>query len=108
AFVALHGTYGEDGTVQEMLEECGILYTGSGPVASEKAFDKAMAKEEFVKAGIPTPRYAVVVSGNGEMKPASWMKLPVVVKPSRQGSTIGVSIVKESSEWAPACEKAAR
>src|SRR5258708_38901817 len=59
AFVALHGTFGEDGTLQRMLEDSGIAYTGSGPEASARAFDKIAAKIEFLAAGIPTPKYEV-------------------------------------------------
>src|SRR5260221_6708395 len=59
AFVALHGTFGEDGTLQRMLEEGGIVYTGSRPEASACAFDKIAAKKEFHAAGIPTPKYEV-------------------------------------------------
>src|SRR6266404_6606755 len=58
-FVALHGTFGEDGTLQRMLEDTGIAYTGSGPEASARAFDKIAAKAEFRAMGIPTPEYEV-------------------------------------------------
>src|ERR1035438_3094482 len=58
-FVALHGTFGEDGTLQRMLEDTGIAYTGSGPEASARAFDKIAAKEAFLAAGIRTPKYEI-------------------------------------------------
>src|SRR5579862_5634255 len=58
-FVALHGTFGEDGTLQRMLQDTGIAYTGSGPESSAKAFDKVAAKNEFQAAGIPTPKWEI-------------------------------------------------
>ena len=99
AFLALHGTFGEDGQVQRLLEKRGVPYTGSGPQASARAFDKARAKEEFVAAGIPTPRYVVLEK---DVRPLAAMKLPVVVKPARQGSSVGVTIVQDRArlEWA--------
>lgn len=91
AFIALHGRYGEDGCVQGICEVMGMPYTGSGPLASALAMDKAAAKKIFKFHGIPTPRFAVVTSGG---RPVS-MPLPVVVKPAAGGSAIGVSIVRE-------------
>jgi D-alanine-D-alanine ligase len=96
AFIALHGTFGEDGQIQRILESRGIAYTGSDAEASEKAFDKILAKQCFVEAGIPTPR-----SGRDA-------KFPVVVKPARQGSSVGVTIVRDrgalEAAWAKAHE----
>src|SRR5512145_2426784 len=60
AFLALHGTYGEDGTVQTLLEQLGVPYTGCGPEASRIAFDKALTKQRFLAAGIPTPRSMIL------------------------------------------------
>ncbi len=99
AFLALHGTFGEDGQVQRILETRGVPYNGSDSVASERAFDKAAAKEAFAAAGVPTPRHVVVerdVRGMAALKP------PVVVKPARQGSSYGVTIVTDPAklEWA--------
>jgi D-alanine-D-alanine ligase len=103
AFIALHGTFGEDGQVQRILEERGVRYTGSDPDASARAFDKVAAKELFVTAGIPTPEYVVV---NGNLSPAAAMKYPVVVKPARQGSSVGVTIVRDQAGLQAACAKA--
>jgi D-alanine-D-alanine ligase len=105
AFIALHGTFGEDGQVQRILEKRGVLYTGSGSEASARAFDKRAAKECFATAGIPTPEGVVV---NGELSAAAEMKLPVVVKPARQGSSVGVTIVRQPDALAPAIEAARR
>src|SRR5688572_15069657 len=66
-FLALHGTYGEDGTVQRRLEELGVPYTGCGPEASRIGFDKVLTKQACVKAGVPTPRSVVIDSPD-----ASW------------------------------------
>lgn len=93
-FIALHGTFGEDGQVQRILEERGVAYTGSDAEASERAFDKIASKECFIGAGIPTPRYG------------DEAKFPVVVKPARQGSSVGVSIVRDRSALEAACAKA--
>ena len=84
-FIALHGEFGEDGQVQRLLETMGVPYTGSSPEASALAFDKHRTKEVLVGRGIPTPRYEVLTAGGKRT-----MNLPVVVKPSRQGSSIGV------------------
>lgn len=94
AFIALHGTFGEDGQVQRILEARGVAYTGSDAEASERAFDKVTAKECFCEAGIPTPDYGDDV------------QLPVVVKPARQGSSVGVTIVRNPEELEAACAKA--
>ncbi len=98
-FLALHGMFGEDGQVQRLLEMQGVPYTGSGVEASERAFDKALAKEAFAAAGVPTPKYAVV---ERDVRPLTSMRPPVVVKPARQGSSFGVTKVTEASklEWA--------
>jgi D-alanine-D-alanine ligase len=103
AFIALHGAFGEDGQVQRILEERGVPYTGSDPEASACAFDKAAAKERFEAAGIPTPRFAIAERG---MFPEATMPLPLVVKPARQGSSVGITIVQELSEMQRACEEA--
>ena len=91
-FLALHGTYGEDGQVQRWLEQRGVAYTGSGVAASARAFDKAAAKTAFLAAGIPTPKHVVV---ERDVRPLAQLSLPVVVKPSRQGSSVGVTIVRD-------------
>jgi D-alanine-D-alanine ligase len=107
-FVALHGTFGEDGAVQQILEECGVPYTGSDPEASARAFDKVAAKSEFVAAKIPTPRYKVMDSARPDAARLARMNVPLVVKPARQGSSVGIEIVHRRSELERACRDAAR
>src|SRR5437764_1495303 len=87
-FLALHGTYGEDGTVQLRLEELGMPYTGCGPEASRIGFDKVLTKQRCVAAGIPTARFTVIDSPEASW-PMSWDP-PVVLKPARQGSSVGL------------------
>lgn len=96
-FIALHGEFGEDGRVQSLLDRRGLPYTGSGSEASKAAFDKAISKKVFVESGIPTPEYEILRKGDIRTMP-----LPVVVKPARQGSTIGVCRVLSESDWADA------
>lgn len=100
-FIALHGTFGEDGELQTLLERRGIPFTGSGSIASRLAFDKAASKRLFEQKGISTARYEVLTRGA-----ARTLRLPVVVKPSRQGSSVGLSRVFHEDEWAPALERA--
>lgn len=96
AFIALHGRGGEDGTIQGALELMGIPYTGSGVLASALAMDKIMTKRVLLSAGIPTPGFLELGPGNYGV-PIK-MDFPIVVKPSREGSTIGISIVREPEE----------
>jgi D-alanine-D-alanine ligase len=103
AFNIIHGTFGEDGDLQEILEERGIPYTGEGIEGSRVAFDKIETKQRFVECGIPTASFEVITP---EMLPS--LPLPYVVKAPRQGSTVGVYIVKEESQIAPAIEGAAK
>ncbi len=107
AFVALHGRWGEDGTIQGMLEIMGIPYTGSGVLASALAMDKPMTKRVLNFHRLPTPRFEVV-SGLKELKERTRLRFPVVVKPVSEGSTIGVSIVEKREELGDAVEKAGR
>jgi len=95
-FIALHGRGGEDGTVQGMLEVLGIRYTGSGVLASALAMDKAMSKRVLTAAGVLMPQD--VTLRRGDKMQAGAMPLPLIVKPNAQGSTIGMSIVREASE----------
>jgi D-alanine-D-alanine ligase len=99
AFLALHGTFGEDGQIQRILDLRGVPYTGSDAESSERAFDKAAAKAAFAAAGVPTPQHIVV---ERDVRQVATMKPPVVVKPARQGSSYGVSIVRDAAklEWA--------
>lgn len=92
-FIALHGRYGEDGTVQGALELMGIPYTGSGVMASALAMDKVRTKMIWAAAGIPTPRYEVVDAGSDWAGVARRLGLPLIVKPARDGSSIGLTKV---------------
>jgi D-alanine-D-alanine ligase len=98
AFLALHGTYGEDGTIQGLLELTGIPYTGSGVLASALAMDKVMAKRLLSAEGIPVPRGVPVSraefgrAGSAALSRAGEL-VPAVVKPSKQGSSVGMSLV---------------
>ena len=107
AFIALHGVYGEDGSIQGLLEYEKIPYTGPGVLASALAYDKVKSKEIFKFNKIPTADYQVFYR---EEKNKHELKLnfPIVVKPSNQGSSIGVSIVMEEKEWIAALELAFR
>ena len=96
AHIALHGRYGEDGTVQGALELIGIPYTGSGVMASAIAMDKWRTKLIWQAVGIPTPRYALLEAGSDYMAVAKDLGLPLIVKPGREGSTIGLSKVTEA------------
>ncbi len=96
-FLALHGSYGEDGTVQEQLEKLGVPYTGCGPEASRLAFDKVLAKRRCVAAGVPTARFEVF-DRRAAPWPAGW-EPPVVLKPVCQGSSIGLQFVDRIEQW---------
>ncbi len=106
AFNVIHGTFGEDGVLQAHLEGLGVPYTGAGRVSSELAFDKVASKVRFVDRGIPTPAYEVVDVSGGDGLPL--MELPYVVKPPREGSSVGVHIVRTPQEARFAMEDAAR
>jgi D-alanine-D-alanine ligase len=92
-FIALHGRFGEDGTVQGALEVLGIPYTGSGVMASALAMDKWRTKLVWLASGIPTPRYRVVDPATDWWSIVAELGLPLIVKPSREGSTIGITRV---------------
>jgi D-alanine-D-alanine ligase len=106
AFLALHGTFGEDGTVQRILEEKGILYTGSGPEASRMALDKISSKKKFIEQGLLTPEYIVLEDGTSLIFENIWF--PCVVKPRWEGSSIGLSIVNSREEISEAITEAAK
>lgn len=93
AYIALHGRYGEDGTIQGLLEILGIPYTGSGVLASALAMDKCISKFVLDNLEIPTPRYTVCFAGQTFSFP-----YPFIVKPAHEGSTIGINIVKNEAE----------
>ncbi len=102
-FVALHGRFGEDGEVQRILDKRGLAYCGSGPEACEIAMDKPAAKRRFIEAGLPTPRFQVATQDNLREAMAAW-SLPVVVKPSKEGSSLCCYIVRDFSQLRPALE----
>jgi len=106
AFIALHGRFGEDGTIQRILEVCNIAYTGSAPEASRTALDKIASKTLFKKKGIATPEYIVFEKDKFNLEEASALGLPVVVKPQLEGSSIGLSVVKEKRYLKDAVEQA--
>lgn len=96
-FLALHGTYGEDGTVQAQLDFLGVPYTGCDADASRVAFDKVLTKQACVAAGVPTARFATVNSPAAALPPE--LALPLVVKPVRQGSSVGLHFVDRAEDW---------
>lgn len=99
----IHGTFGEDGQIQSILEERGIRYTGAGVESSRVAFDKRLSKEKFLAAGVPTPRSQNwPVDGSVPLE----IRLPLVSKPPREGSSVGVKIVRDDSEWSAAVAEA--
>ncbi|RKH12036.1 D-alanine--D-alanine ligase [Corallococcus sp. CA053C] len=109
AWLALHGRYGEDGCVQGLLEAMFIPYTGSGVMASAVGMDKVYAKEIFISRGIPTPPYRAFASAEAALAEADRLPFPfpVVVKPSREGSSVGVHICKTRDEYTAAVQEAA-
>jgi len=108
AFLALHGRFGEDGAIQGMLELMRIPYTGSGVLASSLAMHKIMSKKFFLCEKIPTPCFEVFQREEimKDLPKKTSFPLPVVVKPAREGSTIGISIVRKDEELGPALKKA--
>ncbi|MGB7747214.1 MAG: D-alanine--D-alanine ligase [Verrucomicrobiia bacterium] len=103
-FLALHGTYGEDGTVQRQLDELGALYTGCDAESSHIAFDKVLTKQRCVKAGVPTAKFLVLKSEKAPL-PKGWQP-PLVVKPVRQGSSVGLQFVERAEDWQKALAEA--
>jgi D-alanine-D-alanine ligase len=106
-FIALHGRYGEDGTIQGALQWMGIPFTGSGVMASALAMDKWRTKLVWMAAGIPTPRFVMLDENSDFDAAVRELGLPLIVKPSREGSTIGLSRVTRSEEMREAYRKAA-
>jgi len=103
AFITIHGTFGEDGQIQKILERRGIAFTGDGASESESAFDKVRTKEKFREHGVPTPQWEVI---HQEQRPT--IPLPIVVKPPREGSTVGVVIVKNQDALESAIGEASK
>ncbi len=111
-FIALHGAYGEDGTVQGLLETAGVAYTGSGVLSSALAMDKERTKEVLAHHGIPTPAWAGISGWDWDQDPASALArasaigVPAVVKPAAEGSSFGISLVREPEHLAEAIRTA--
>jgi D-alanine-D-alanine ligase len=111
-FIALHGRHGEDGTVQGALELLGIPYTGSGVMASSVAMDKVMTKRIWEAVGLPTPRYVCLPPGRQQPQDVAavhgLLGLPLIVKPPREGSSIGVTKVQSAAQMQEAVLLSAR
>jgi D-alanine-D-alanine ligase len=99
-FLALHGTYGEDGTVQKQLDALGVPYTGCNAEASRIAFDKVLTKQSCLEACVPTAKFTVINSAQAGFP--SGLQLPLVVKPARQGSSVGLQFVEKIEQWSAA------
>jgi D-alanine-D-alanine ligase len=103
-FLALHGGAGEDGRIQAMLDLAGLAYTGSNHIASAAAMDKDMSKRLFRSVGVPTANWMMAPAKADEVnKQLAW---PVIVKPNKQGSTVGLSVVRNPAQLASAIERA--
>jgi D-alanine-D-alanine ligase len=107
-FIALHGRFGEDGTVQGALETLGIPYTGSGVMGSALSMDKWRTKLVWDASGIPTPRFAMVKSTSDWEKVSEALGMPVIVKPAREGSTLGLTKVSTPADFHAAWKLAAK
>ena len=107
-WIALHGTGGEDGSLQGALEWLGVPYTGSGVMASAVAMDKIRSKHLFEATGIPTPDYAVVRHEADAILAAEELGFPLILKPAEQGSSVGIAKVFERDELGDAVEDALR
>jgi D-alanine-D-alanine ligase len=115
-FLALHGGQGEDGTIQALLDLTGVPYTGSGHLASALAMDKDLSKKLFRDAGVPTPDWLMVRAQDPETwreeayvaRTVAALRLPLIVKPSKQGSTVGLTLVKVPGALGPAIAEAFR
>lgn len=106
AFIALHGRFGEDGTVQGALEWMGIPYTGSGVLASAVAMDKVFTKIVWLRAGLTTPDYVALKPDFDVDAVVKRLGLPLIVKPAQEGSTLGLTKVTQAADVLPAFEKA--
>ncbi len=105
-FNVIHGTFGEDGQLQEILDTKGIPYTGARAASSRRAFDKSLAKQAFLAAEVPTPKAEVIDCTDGPALPS--FPAPFVVKPPREGSSVGIEIVKTQAEAEAAISKASQ
>jgi D-alanine-D-alanine ligase len=102
-FLALHGGAGEDGRIQAMLDLAGMAYTGSNHIASAAAMDKDLSKRLFRSVDVPTPDWLMAPAALDAVERLGW---PIVVKPNKQGSTVGLSVVREPHQLRPAVERA--
>lgn len=107
-FIALHGRYGEDGTLQGALELLHIPYTGSGPMASAVAMDKVMTKRIWLQHGLPTPDFAVLKTMQDLVGLADRLPMPFIMKPAHEGSTVGFSRIDQIDQIEPAYALAAK
>lgn len=107
-FIALHGRYGEDGTLQGALELLGIPYTGSGPMASSLAMDKVMTKRIWREAGLPTPSYQALTHEDQVAAASTLLGLPLMMKAPHEGSTLGIVKVSEAAKLLDGYRDAAR
>lgn len=111
-FIAMHGEYGEDGTVQRILDKYRIRYTGSGARSSALGMDKVASSAVFARAGLPIPKFSLLKIKKGSLVPTgvkqSLFHLPVVVKPTDRGSSAGTRVVKKIQELLPAIQEAAK
>ncbi|MDF1824207.1 MAG: D-alanine--D-alanine ligase [Verrucomicrobiales bacterium] len=105
-FNVIHGTFGEDGSLQAVMEKKGVPYTGAREASSRVAFDKILSKDRFLAAGVSTPASETVILEGDEASPGS-VGIPCVVKPPREGSSVGVHLVHNEEEWGAAIEDAA-
>src|ERR1017187_7890935 len=103
-FIGLHGGHGEDGTLQALLDLTGVPYTGSGHLASALAMDKDLSKRLFREAGVRTPEWLMAPATDDDI--VSTLGLPVIVKPSKQGSTVGLTLVKDRAALQAAIDEA--
>ena len=104
-FLALHGNFGEDGTIQRILDKAGIFYTGSGAKASARAFDKSVAQNLFRKEGLSAPASRILKKGV-TLPHLGELEFPLVVKPSACGSSVGIHLVFSSKDFPSACADA--
>jgi len=103
-YIALHGSFGEDGGAQKALEKMKIPYTGSDPESSRMSFDKVLARNAFEAAGVPVPEGYSLTVADPKVGQPPW--LPCVVKPPCQGSSVGISIVRDFADFQPALDEA--
>lgn len=107
-FIALHGRFGEDGTLQGALELLGIPYTGSGPMASALAMDKVMTKRVWLQQGLPTPEFDVLYTEQDLVDLNQRLPMPFIMKPAHEGSTVGFSRIEQADQIQAAFQLAAR